>query len=111
MGMKAIVIEVPKLAKMILGYRGIMIFPFILIENKTFKRILRHEEIHFKQALECGVIFFYFIYVCHYLLNLIIYRSHKNAYKNIVFEHEALRFEHRLDYLEKHRRSYNWLRI
>ncbi|MES2417564.1 MAG: hypothetical protein V4541_05220 [Bacteroidota bacterium] len=94
-----------------LPVNGMALFPFIILKDKLFlydKVILNHERIHLKQQLELLIIPFYMFYLFHYLINLIKYKSHDQAYLHIVFEKEAYANDTDLDYL-KHRRSYAWL--
>jgi len=92
---------------------GIMLFPFLLI-RKNLKgsgkanKIINHETIHFHQAIETLVLPFYIIYVINYLLNLLKYKNHNTAYKNILAEKEAFSNDSNLDYLET-RKKYCWL--
>ncbi|HRH64887.1 MAG TPA: hypothetical protein PLU53_01180 [Bacteroidia bacterium] len=90
---------------------GIALYPFILI-NTRFRHdgtVLNHERIHIRQQIECGILFFYIFYVLNYLYNLIRYRNHNKAYRNILFEREAYRFENDSSYLQK-RRAYSFFR-
>ena len=84
---------------------GITIFPFILIDQRfrTDAVLLNHEKIHIRQQLELLVLPFYFLYLGNYLINLIRYRNHHKAYRNIIFEKEAYRHESNLSYLGKRR--------
>jgi len=89
---------------------GMALFPFILVKVESYKKdelLLRHEKIHLVQQLELLIVFFYFIYFAHYLVNLIKYREHNKAYMNIVFEKEAYQREGEKDYLKK-RKLWAW---
>jgi hypothetical protein len=93
-----------------LTVRGMALFPFILLKKRhysTDKTIINHELIHFKQQLELLILPFYIIYLLNYLINLLIYRDHDQAYRNIIFEREAYRHERDSDYLGK-RRFWGW---
>lgn len=97
---------------------GISLFPFIILREKyrdggewwveRAKKTINHETIHFQQALELGVIFFYIFYVLEWFFKLFFYG--KNAYRNISFEKEAYNNEENLDYL-KTRKRYNWINL
>ncbi len=90
---------------------GMAIFPFIFIKYnglKNNKQIINHELIHIRQQIELLVIPFYIIYILHYLVNLLWYRNHAQAYRNIVFEREAYINDSDLMYL-KTRRFYSWI--
>lgn len=79
------------------GYSGITLFPFIILRGKTIKRIsedqlqrlINHETTHFYQQFGLFIVFFYLLYIIDYIINLIIYKNHHDAYRNIVFEREA----------------------
>ncbi|MES2446857.1 MAG: hypothetical protein V4546_06725 [Bacteroidota bacterium] len=94
-----------------LSPNAMAIFPFILLRNKAQKRdfvLINHEKIHLRQQLELLIIPFYFLYGINYLLNLLKYKNHYQAYLNIVFEKEAYKFEKDPNYLSK-RKWYNWI--
>lgn len=68
------------------------IFPFILLKYTRLRldrQIMNHELIHLRQQTELLIIPFYILYLLNYLFNLIYYRNHYLAYRNIVFEREA----------------------
>ncbi len=62
-------------------------------ENELPAEVLRHELVHQEQMTRHGVLRFYLLYVFHYVKNLLVYRSHWEAYYNIPFEREAYRAE------------------
>lgn len=64
---------------------------------------MNHEFIHLRQQIELLIIPFYILYLLNYLINLIIYRSHFLAYRNIAFEREAYENDSRLSYLSGRR--------
>lgn len=84
---------------------GIALFPFIFISSKLSDNrkpiLINHEKIHIRQQIELLVIPFYIFYLLNYLFNLIKFREHDKAYKNIIFEKEAFINESDLDYLSK----------
>jgi len=91
---------------------GMAIFPFILLKNEKLKQdwsIINHEKIHLRQQLELLILPFYILYLGNYLINLIRYRDHRNAYLNIVFEQEAYKYDLDPKYLEKGN-WYGWLK-
>jgi hypothetical protein len=63
--------------------------------------LIHHEKIHHRQQLELLIVPFYLIYLINYLFNLIRYREHFKAYKEIVFEREAYKMEPDLNYLNE----------
>lgn len=92
---------------------GMAIFPFIILKNKGLKSsnvIINHEKIHLRQQLELLVLPFYVLYFIHYLINLIKYKNHDKAYRNIVFEKEAYRNDENLNYLNKGN-WYGWIKL
>lgn len=91
---------------------GMAIFPFILLKSARLKNdpeIINHEKIHLRQQLELLVFPFYILYFLHYLINLIRYKKHDLAYRNIVFEKEAYSNENNLHYL-KSGNWYGWIK-
>jgi len=86
------------------------IYPFILLKDKKLQddpALVNHERIHLQQQIELLVLPFYLLYLLHYLVNLLVYKRHHQAYLNIVFEKEAYACEQRLDYL-KNRKLFSW---
>lgn len=81
--------------KILKGYVGITIFPFIFIYEKYShsKRLIRHEKEHLKQQICFLVLPFFVIYLVNYIINLIIYRNHDLAYEKIWFEKQARKAE------------------
>jgi hypothetical protein len=91
---------------------GMAIFPFILLKSARLKNdqeMINHEKIHLRQQLELLVFPFYILYLLNYLINLIRYKKHDLAYRNIVFEKEAYHYETDLNYL-KNGNWYGWIR-
>jgi hypothetical protein len=92
------------------GYRGLTIFPFVLLKSKKDKEngvVINHERIHLRQQLELLILPFYFWYVLEFLLRLIQYKNTNLAYRNISFEREAYKNENNLNYLNK-RPFWSW---
>lgn len=91
---------------------GMALFPFILVKYEALKKdiiIINHERIHLRQQLELLIFPFYLLYLLNYLINLLRFRNHDLAYRNIIFEKEAYQFENDLTYLKK-RNWFGWLR-
>ena len=63
--------------------------------------LINHEKIHHRQQLELLILPFFLLYFLNYLINLIKYRNHFKAYKEIVFEREAFAMDADLQYLQK----------
>ena len=82
-------------------YAAICIGRTILFKNikeNVDPTLVRHEMIHQKQMDKVGVFCFYVIYLKDYLINLIKYKNHWDAYCNIPFEVEAYKNEKNLEY-------------
>jgi DNA phosphorothioation-dependent restriction protein DptG len=87
-----------------LKVEGMALFPFILVKKaagKTDTVLINHEKIHLAQQLELLILPFYFLYLGQYILNLVRFRNHHQAYRNIVFEKEAYAMEAQRDYLKR----------
>jgi uncharacterized membrane protein YiaA len=82
---------------------GIALFPVIIINSKLTeerqKILINHELIHIRQQVELMVIPFYIVYLFNYLLNRFKYKTHNEAYRNIIFEREAFKEELNFEYL------------
>ena len=93
-----------------LNVDGMALFPFVLVKSRKLKHdavLIRHETIHLNQAAELLVIPFYLLYLFNYLLNWLKYPNHYRAYYEIIFEREAYRNEHDINYL-KTRKLWAW---
>jgi hypothetical protein len=87
-----------------LGVKGIVLWPFIIVNNKYNKVLVNHEKIHMAQARELWVLGFYWLYFKNYFHNRKIFKGHKVlkhwwCYRNISFEKEAFGNQSKLDYL------------
>jgi hypothetical protein len=94
-----------------LQYSAMAVYPFVFIkrvEMQYDKELVNHELIHHRQQLEMGILPFYIAYLFNYLYNLIIYRKHYAAYRNIIFEREAFAMDKDLEYLSR-RKFWNFL--
>ncbi len=106
--MKAIVLVFSRLPA-----SGMALFPFILVKNKFQKTdvvLINHEKIHLRQQLELLIIPFYLLYLLNYLINLVRYRNHHQAYVHILFEKEAYHYECDLKYLHQ-RKFLGWIKM
>ena len=70
-------------------YGGIVLGRHAFFAGEPDDELIKHEMVHQKQMDKHGVFTFYVIYIKDYLKNLIKYRNHWDAYKNIPFEVEA----------------------
>jgi hypothetical protein len=87
------------------------IYPFMVFKDpkqKNNKVLINHEKIHFCQQLELLILPFYLFYLLNYLINIIRFRNHADAYFNICFEQEAYANDYKPGYL-KRRKPYSWL--
>ena len=104
--MKYWVIVIPNLTA-----NAMAVYPFIFLKSKDQKLdeiLINHEKIHLCQQIELLLLPFYFLYLFNYLINLIKYKNHYQAYYHISFEKEAYQYEKELCYLNN-RRRYNWI--
>jgi hypothetical protein len=95
------------------GFRGITLFPFILLFSTSEKQncvVLNHEKIHIRQQLELLILPFFLWYFFEFLYRWVQYKDKKKAYWNISFEREAYSNEKDLDYL-KQRSFWNFLKF
>lgn len=96
-----------------LHVNGMALFPFVLyradflLGNESF---LQHEHIHLRQQRELLVLPFYVLYFIFYLANLLRYKNHSLAYRNICFEKEAYGCESVPQYLQN-RKAHSWLQF
>ena len=73
------------------------------------KFVVNHERIHTRQQKELLFIPFYLLYILEWLIRLLQYRNHRQAYLNISFEREAYSHGNDLEYLNN-RKKYAWLK-
>lgn len=93
-------------------YSAMAVWPLILIKKEELRNnagLIHHEKIHHRQQLELLIIPFYLLYLLNYLYNLLKYREHYKAYREIIFEREAFANDSDMDYLKK-RPWYSFLR-
>ncbi|MFN8323923.1 MAG: hypothetical protein U0T74_14760 [Chitinophagales bacterium] len=85
-------------------YSAMALYPFILVKREEMKQnviLIHHEKIHHRQQLELLIVPFYLLYLFNYLFNLLRYRNHYKAYREIIFEREAFQMDNDLDYLSR----------
>lgn len=86
------------------GFRGITLFPFIIVSGKELKQNLvtiNHEKIHIRQQIELLILPFFIWYGIEFLIKRIRYKDKNTAYRNISFEREAYENEKDLNYLKQ----------
>ena len=116
------------------GYDAITLFPFIFARKKPLSLVaLNHEVIHLYQQFcvfvsSLFVVFvlivlfelsfwwlfsaftvFYVLYGLEYCVRYLLYRNHKEAYKNISFEQEAYLHDKDLGYPSR-MNPFSWLK-
>lgn len=104
---------IPLKSKYLKKYSGMTLWPFLLVSNKGKLKdvvFMNHENIHAVQQKELLFLFFYLWYGLDYVINLIRYKNHHVAYRNIVFEREAYLNESDLDYL-KNRKLFSFFKF
>ena len=93
------------------GYIALTLWPFIFVRKSAERHytltVSNHEHIHGEQQKEMLVLPMLLLYALEYLVRLLLYASHKEAYRNISFEQEAYINEAVPDYLA-HRHHYAW---
>lgn len=105
---------IPIVSKKLLmsGYRGMAIYPFIIMKDETLKNdsvFMNHETIHLKQQKELLLVLFYLLYISEYFFRLFQYGGFKKAYRNISFEREAYANEGNMEYL-KNRKIWSFVK-
>ena len=98
------------------GYVAMAMFPFVFVRKEAFAKlgeweqevVLRHERIHLWQQGECLLVLFWLLYGVFYLINLVRYRSHKEAYRKVAFEREAYENQEDEEYAE-HKPFWGWV--
>lgn len=95
------------------GYMALTLWPFIFVRRSAEKRYTltasNHEHIHGEQQMEMLVLPMLVWYGIEYVVRLLLYGSHKEAYRNISFEQEAYLHEGEQDYIDR-RRHYGWVK-
>ena len=71
------------------GYAAMAVFPFVLVRKDWWDGASEAERIHCWQQVETLLVLFWLLYGVFYVVNLIRYRNHKEAYRNVAFEREA----------------------
>jgi hypothetical protein len=92
------------------GYSAAAFWPIVIIRNLQFAQphIINHEQIHLKQQLELGVVFFYLAYFAEYFYHRLKGKNHDDAYMAISFEKEAYKFEEDFDYIKNRKLWSQW---
>lgn len=111
---KAIFFENSRISKVLsvispIEITAITLGPFVFCNGKASDAIRNHENIHWQQYLELGIIGFVFLYFFYYFVGLLKYGNGQLAYFMIPFEQEAYSNHENLDYL-KTRIRYSWLK-
>lgn len=88
-------------------YPAMAMYPLIMVRNSRHlsdQVLLNHERIHHRQQVELFILPFYILYGFNYLVNLVRYKNHDQAYRKIIFELEAYSNEEDRLYLTKRKR-------
>jgi hypothetical protein len=80
---------------------------FVFVRGAASSTTRRHETIHYRQWLECLIVFFPLLYAYYYLKAWVALRSGPAAYRAIPFEREAYAHEDQPDYVRT-RRLFAW---
>lgn len=111
---KAIFIENSSLPRLLsffapININAITLGPFVFASNEVSEITRNHENIHWQQYIELGILGFPFMYMLYYVIGLFKYQNSKIAYYSIPFEQEAYSNHEDLEYL-KSRKRYYWLK-
>jgi len=103
------IIKATRLLK-IFGSVGMAHLGFILLTaDKDNKEIINHELIHIAQQRETLILLWYLIYIGHFIINFFKTKfKFWDAYRIIIFEIEAFKYEKDYNYLDN-RKFFNWL--
>ena len=111
---KAIFFEnswVPKVLSIIspITIGAITLGPFVFSRGEVSEVTKNHENIHWQQYIETGIIGFVILYLAFWLIGLCKFQDGNLAYYSIPFEIEAYNNDTDVDYL-KNRKRYNWIK-
>jgi len=87
---------------------AITIGPFVFSRNEISEVTKSHENIHWQQYLDLGILLFPILYYFYYFKYFLLTRDKKAAYYLIPFEREAYANQENLDYW-KNRKRFSWL--
>jgi hypothetical protein len=92
-------------------YTGFSFFLFIWISTleKDQERLIRHEQIHFRQQIELLFIFHWLLYGFFYLISRLNGQRHYIAYRYNPFEIEAYQHDTDTCYLSR-RSAFAWIK-
>lgn len=98
-------------SKLVPQHTCVNLFGTLWVQNPEWidKYVINHERIHTRQEKELLFFPFYIIYLLEYLIRLIQYKHHHDAYMNISFEREAYKNGHDLSYLSG-RKPFSWIK-
>jgi hypothetical protein len=105
--------RVPRLFNKVFGepMHGVAIYPFIFTITTGHEHpfVYNHEKIHIAQLEETLIFGFYIMMILSFIRNLYVYKNVSKSYQNIIFEVEAYKHMHNLEYL-KTRKRFSWFR-
>lgn len=104
--------KVPELLTKIAPFRvgGFSFLIFVWCRGIASERLKRHETTHYKQQLELLFVGQHILYGLFWLALLLWHRDTYLAYRMSPFEIEAYDNQDHVDYNEKHRRPYAWIK-
>ncbi len=77
------------------NYSAIVLGSYCFLkEQDPSDRLIGHELVHIEQWQRIGIFRFYASYLLQYVWNLLRFRNHDNAYREISFEREAYEREY-----------------
>ena len=88
---------------------AITIGPFVFCRHTASEVTRSHENIHWQQYLDVGILLFPILYYFYYFKYLFLTQDKKAAYYLIPFEREAYANQEDLDYW-KNRKRFSWLK-
>jgi hypothetical protein len=88
------IIQSKIITNVLLGVSGIVLYPFIFVNDKNNKVLINHERIHEAQIRDHGVFGFYWKYITDWIRAGFKYRK-------IPFEIEAFKFQDDMNYLKR----------
>lgn len=75
--------------KVLKGYSGITLWPFVIVKKNASEKMLRHEAEHMRQQVRGLLVGFYLRYGAEYLWGRIKGNGHGQAYRDISYERAA----------------------
>lgn len=96
--MKYKIVQSKFITNWLFGVSGIVLYPFIFVDDKNKEKLINHELIHIEQIKDCGVFKFYVLYLWYWAKNNFTYIYNP-------FEIEAYENYNNLDYIKNRGRK------